>query len=59
MALQRVLQFPDEKVISTNWMVHNSSVTRFKYGNGKVSLTQFNSLPHLEKNEFKHMITYR
>jgi len=59
MALQRVLQFPDEKVISTNWMVNNSSVTRFKYGNGKVSLTQFNSLPHLEKNEFKHMITYR
>ena len=59
MALQRVLQFPDEKVISTNWMVHNSSVTRFKYGNGKVSLTQFNSLPHLERNEFKHMITYR
>lgn len=59
MALQRVLQFPDDKVISTNWMVHNSSVTRVKYGNGKVSLTQFNSLAHLEREGLQHMVTYR
>jgi broad specificity phosphatase PhoE len=59
LALQRVLQFPDEQVITTNWMVHNSSVTRIKYGNGKISLTQFNSLPHLEQKSLRHMITYR
>ncbi|MEX2468427.1 MAG: histidine phosphatase family protein [Pseudohongiellaceae bacterium] len=59
MALQRVLQFPDEQVIATNWMVHNSSVTRVKYGNGRVSLTQFNSLSHLERPEVSHLITYR
>jgi broad specificity phosphatase PhoE len=59
MALQRVLQFPDEQVITTNWMVQNSSVTRIKYGNGKVSLVQFNSLAHLEKEGMGHMITYR
>ena len=59
MALQRVLQFPDEQVITTNWMVHNSSVTRIKYGNGKMSLTQFNSLSHLDRPELQHMITYR
>ncbi len=59
MALQRVLQFPDEQVITTNWMVHNSSVTRIKYGNGKMSLTQFNNLPHLERPGLQHMITYR
>lgn len=59
MALQRVLQFPDEQVITTNWMVHNSSVTRIKYGNGKMSLTQFNNLPHLERAGVQHMITYR
>lgn len=59
MALQRVLEFPDEKVIATNWMVHNSSVTRVKYGNGKISLTQFNSLAHLEKEGMQHMVTYR
>lgn len=59
MTLQRVLQFPDDQVIQTNWMVHNSSVTRIKYGNGKVSLTQFNSLPHLERDGLQHMVTYR
>lgn len=59
MALQRVLQFPDEQVITTNWMVKNSSVTRVKYGNGKISLVQFNNLAHLEKAGMGHMVTYR
>ena len=59
MALQKVLNFPDEHVISTNWMIHNSSVTRVRYGNDKVSLTQFNSLPHMEMKDIKHLITYR
>ena len=58
-AMQRVLQFPDEQVIRTNWMVHNSSVTRVKYGRGKISLTQFNNLAHLEQSGLQHMITYR
>ena len=58
-ALQRVLQIPDDKVIATNWMVQNSSVTRIKYGNGRISLTQFNSLAHLEKAGLHHMVTYR
>lgn len=59
MVLQRVLQFPDQAVITTNWMVRNSSVSRVKYGQGKVSLTQFNSLPHLERPGLYEMITYR
>lgn len=59
MALQKVLQFPDEQVIATNWMVHNSSVSRIRYGNGKLSLTQFNSIAHLEEAELHHRITYR
>lgn len=59
MTLQRVLEIPDRHVISTNWMVHNSSVTRIKYGGGKLSLTQFNSLPHLEKVDLQQLITYR
>ncbi len=57
--LQRVLQFPDQAVITTNWMVRNSSVSRVKYGQGKVSLTQFNSLAHLERAGLLAMITYR
>lgn len=59
MAMQRVLQFPDEQVITTNWMVHNSSVTRVKYGRGKMSLTQFNNIAHLENPQLQHMVTYR
>lgn len=59
MALQSVLQLPDKQVIALNWMVYNSSVTRIKYGNDKISLTQFNSLPHLEREGLKHMVTYR
>jgi len=59
MALQRVLQFPDEHVISTNWMVHNSSVTRIRYSGDRLSMTQFNNLAHLEKNDLAHMVTYR
>jgi len=59
MALQRVLNFSDEHVIATNWMVHNSSVTRIKYGNGKISLTQFNGLSHLEKDGLQQLVTYR
>tara|TARA_B110000858_G_scaffold175732_1_gene209355 strand:- start:39305 stop:40015 length:711 start_codon:yes stop_codon:yes gene_type:complete len=59
MVLQRVLQFPDQAVITTNWMVHNSSVSRVKYGQGKISLTQFNNLAHLERSGLQDMITYR
>ena len=59
MALQRVLNFPDEQVIATNWMVHNSSVTKLRYGGGRVSMTQFNSLPHLERQGLQHLVTYR
>lgn len=58
-ALQRVLRFPDDQVINTNWMVYNSSITRFRYGNGKISLMQFNSLPHLEKEGKQEFVTYR
>jgi broad specificity phosphatase PhoE len=59
MALQRVLQFPNPHVITTNWMVHNSAVTRIRYGQGRLSLSQFNNLAHLEKNDLAHMVTYR
>ncbi|MEZ5491222.1 MAG: hypothetical protein R3F50_13010 [Gammaproteobacteria bacterium] len=46
-------------MIATNWMVHNSSVTRIRYGGGKISLTLFNNLAHLEKPDLQHMVTFR
>ena len=58
-ALQRVLGFSDQQAIATNWMVHNSSVTRVRYGGGRVSLLQFNSMPHLERQGKQHLITFR
>ena len=58
-ALQLVLGFSDQQVIATNWMVHNSSITKVRYGGGTVSIIQFNSLPHLERRGRHHLITYR
>lgn len=59
LALQRVLNLPDEQAIAANWMVNNSSVTKLRYGGGRVSLTLFNGLSHLEAPELREMITYR
>ena len=59
MALQRVLNFPDDQVIAPNWMVRNSAVSRIIYGRGKLSLTQFNNLAHLETPEKQQLITFR
>jgi len=59
LALQRALGFPDQQVIATNWMVHNSSVTKIRYGNGKISLTMFNNLAHLEKPDLQQLVTFR
>lgn len=59
LALQRVLGLPDAQVIAANWMVNNSSITRLRYGGGRLSLTLFNGLPHLEKPQLRELITYR
>lgn len=59
LALQRALNLPDNQALETNWMVYNSSVTRLVYGRGKVSLSSFNALPHLEKPDLRALITYR
>jgi len=59
LALQRVLRLPDAQVIDANWMVNNSSVSRLRYGGGRVSLTLFNGLAHLEKPQLRELITYR
>ncbi|MCY4358160.1 MAG: histidine phosphatase family protein [Gammaproteobacteria bacterium] len=59
LAMQRVLGFSNPQAIATNWMVYNSSITRIRYGGGRVSLDQFNSLPHLELPHRQHLITHR
>tara|TARA_R110001592_G_scaffold7450_2_gene41769 strand:+ start:1224 stop:1925 length:702 start_codon:yes stop_codon:yes gene_type:complete len=59
LALQRVLGLPDAQVIAANWMVNNSSVTRIRYGGGRVSLSLFNGLSHLEKPHLRDKISFR
>ncbi|MEX1197680.1 MAG: histidine phosphatase family protein [Pseudohongiellaceae bacterium] len=57
--VQAVLRMPDAQTIATNWMVNNSGVTRIRYGRGRRSLVQFNSLSHLETPPHRDLITYR
>lgn len=59
LAVQTVLKMPDEQAISLNWMVYNSSVTRINYSGSRVSLSVFNSIPHLEQPRQRDKISYR
>ncbi len=59
LALQHVLNLPDRHALAVNWMVNNSSVTRIRYGAGRMSLSLFNGLSHLEKPEHQELITFR
>ncbi|WP_407538270.1 histidine phosphatase family protein [Deinococcus radiomollis] len=42
-----VLDAPETSVLKLNWRVRNASVTRFTFGNGRISLDSFNETGHL------------
>jgi broad specificity phosphatase PhoE len=42
-----------------NWSVHNASLTRLMFSEGKVTLSMFNALPQFERVDRKRLITYR
>lgn len=54
-----VLGLANHAGIELNWAVHNASITRLIYSAEKVSLSLFNGLPHLDRAESRHLITYR
>jgi broad specificity phosphatase PhoE len=54
-----VLGLSNHSGIELNWAVHNASITRLFYSSEKVSLSMFNALPHLDRAETRHLITYR
>jgi len=54
-----VMGLSDHTGIELNWAVHNASITRLIYSADKVSLSMFNALPHLDRAELRHLITYR
>lgn len=45
--VQTVLDAPEPQALQINWRVKNCSLTEFTFGNGRISLDSFNSLPHL------------
>lgn len=55
----QVMGLSNHTGIELNWAVHNASITRLIYSADKVSLSMFNGLPHLDRAEFRHLITYR
>lgn len=54
-----VLGLSNHLGIELNWAVYNASLTRLIYSDGKVSLSSFNALPHLERADRKRYVTYR
>lgn len=54
-----VLGLSNHMGIELNWAVHNASITRLFYSSGKVSLSMFNALPHLDRADTRSLITYR
>ena len=59
MAVQSILQMPDEQAMNLNWMVYNTSITRIPFSGSRKSLSVFNAIPHLERPGFTDKITYR
>lgn len=53
------MELTDLRTIETSWEVINASVTRLKYGKGRVTLTGFNDITHLELTGDKTLLTYR
>lgn len=55
----QVMGLTNHTGIELNWAVHNASITRLFYSSEKLSLSMFNALPHLDRAEKRHLITYR
>lgn len=55
----QVMGLANHAGIELNWSVHNASITRLIYSAEKISLSMFNGLPHLDRAELRHLITYR
>jgi broad specificity phosphatase PhoE len=47
-AVQTVMQAPDQSAIELNWRVRNCSLTQFLFTRERISLDCFNAVPHLD-----------
>ena len=53
--VQTVLEAPPRMALELNWRMRNASITEFLFTRGRVTLDQFNAVPHLEPE----LVTYR
>jgi len=58
-AIGHVLGLNDRESIKLSWSINNSSITRLEYNFARISLTQFNGLPHLAGASRQGLITFR
>ena len=54
-SIQTCLQAPEQQAGQLNWRVYNASITQFTFRADRISLDQFNAIPHLPQE----MQTYR
>ncbi len=54
-SVQTCLQSPESKAAQLNWRVYNASITQFTFSGKRISLDQFNAVPHLPPDK----LTYR
>jgi len=57
-ALQLSMGLSNEHALRLNWQLLNASVTKFAYGKGRITLTAFNAIAHLELKKDRTLITY-
>lgn len=50
-AVQLVLEAPARHALELNWRMRNSSITEILFSRGRVTLDQFNAVPHLQTAE--------
>jgi broad specificity phosphatase PhoE len=58
-SVQKTLNLAGQDILKLLWQIVNSSVTRFKYGDRRLSLFGFNDFSHLELTKDRTLITYR
>lgn len=57
---QGLMGVPDDRVADLHWVLYNASVTRLLYRPGRITLSTFNSVAHLEAGSpGSALVTYR
>ena len=45
---QHLMGVPDDRVAALHWVLYNASITRLRCSRGRITLSSFNSVTHLE-----------